>query len=163
VWPWLVAAALVLAVPVAIAVRGGARQARRTVAALVTAVALAGVAVAVGDVLAVPATLGADTWLIVQTTVPAAVAAALAWSAVRSDPDEDGPRPEATLVGAGIVVAVAGGVTRLGELTSSQITNALGDPVVRAVAAASLLAAVPGLVALAAARVAERRTAAARR
>lgn len=153
-WPWLLIAAVALSLPVIVsmALGVGEQRVRRTVVVLIIAVAGAAVAVAIGDAVATPTTLGANAWAVVQAVVPAAVAGALAWTAWRPERSGDAPRPGATLVVAALVVAVATGLSRLSQLTSSQVVNALPAEAVRAVVAASLMLAVPALLATRAAQ-----------
>lgn len=154
VWPLLVMTAVVLSVPVVVLAAAGAGQ-RRALGSLVVvtiAVAVAGVAVAVGDALATPVSLGANAWAVLQSAVPAAIAGALAWTARHPRRSDDAPRPEATLLVAALVVAFAVGLSRLTQLTSSVVTNALPADLVRVVVAASLVLAVPSVLALLVAR-----------
>lgn len=148
VWPWLVGAALMLSLPVAgLAVaRAGDQHGRRVPVAHTVIVAGGGVAVAVGDALATPAGVGANVWAVVQTAVPAGIALALASTALRDPSSEDAVRPTSTLVVAAVIVGVTIGVTRLGQLTSSQITNALPEAFVRGSVAAALAPVVPAAV-----------------
>lgn len=149
VWPWLLVAAVVLALPVVtliIARQASERRTLRMVVGVTIAVAAAGVAVAVGDALDTPASIGADAWAVVQTAVPAGVAAALAWTAWHPERADDTTRPEATLLVAAAIIAFAAGVSRLSELTSSQVTNALPADAVRAIVAASLTLVAPSLL-----------------
>lgn len=152
VWPWLVGAATAVVLPVAVfAGRGQQRAATRALVVVLAIVAVAGVAVAVGDVLATPAGLGASAWAITQTLVPAAIAVALAGTLWRRAPDDDesggkGSGPGTTLLVAAGILAIGAGFVRLAELRSSQIVNALPPWSVRAVVAASLVVLVPALL-----------------
>lgn len=148
VWPWLLGAAVVLTLPIGIALLGGvgARQVLRTLVVVTVATAGAGLVVAVGDALATPASVGANAWAIFQTAAPAAIAVALAWTTWRPASSDDGARPESTLVVAAVIIAFAGGIARLSQLTSSQVINVLPTLVVRSVAAASLAVVVPAVV-----------------
>jgi hypothetical protein len=146
-WPWLVGAAAAVVVPVAmLAGRGRSHAATRALIAIAVAVAVAGIVVAIGDVLATPASLGANAWAVTQTLVPAAIAVALAGSVWRHAPSDEEAGTATTLLVAAAILAISGGFVRLAELRSSQIVNALPPWSVRAVVAASMVAVVPALL-----------------
>lgn len=79
VWPWLLGSVVAVLVPVAIVLSAaGTRHAVRLQVVLPALVAVAGLGVAIGDVLAMPAGVGADLWAVTQTAVPPAIVGALA-------------------------------------------------------------------------------------
>jgi hypothetical protein len=157
-WPWLIGAAAVAALPglVVLLVRrgrpgehGGAPALRGVLRAAIIAtavVAVGGVVVAAGDVLATPASVGADVWAVAQTLLPAVLSVALAASLWRDDLSDAESRSTGSLLIATAILAIGCGVTRSAELRSSQIVNALPPWFVRAAIAASLTAIVPPLL-----------------
>lgn len=149
VWPWLVGAAVTVVLPTAVFIgRGQDRAASRSLVVVLAVVAVAGVAVAIGDVLATPAAVGASAWAVIQTLVPAAIAVALAGSVWRNQPPDEELGPAMTLLVAAAILAISSGFVQLAELRSSQIVNALPSWSVRAVVAASLAVVVPALLLL---------------
>lgn len=146
VWPWLLGSVVAVLVPVAIVLSAaGTRHAVRLQVVLTALVAVAGLGVAIGDVLAMPAGVGADLWAVTQTAVPLAIVGALAWTVRRATPDAV-PRPGATLVVAAVILAVTCGVARLSQLTSSHVVNSLPAPAVRSVVAVGLTLWLPALL-----------------
>lgn len=146
-WPWLFTAALALSVPIVVLLAAGqTRRATRTLAALIIAVAAAGLVLAIGDALVTPVSLGANLWAVVQTGGIGMLSAALAWTVwqptVGAGEDRTGP----VLIVAALVVAITGGLGQFGQLSSSLVVNALPAPVVRGVVAASLVVAFPALL-----------------
>jgi hypothetical protein len=148
VWPWLLGAVGAVSLPVLalLAAGGGSRWRTRVTAAVTALVATGCVTVAVGDVLAVPASVGANIWAVTQAAAPAAVAALLAGSSLRHVPGGDQSDAAPPLLLATAVLALGCGVVRLAQLQSSQIVNALPSPVVRAIVATSLAAVVPAAI-----------------
>ena len=145
-WPWLTSAATILALPIAAARTAGAtpRTISRIAVTMIVLVAVANVALSIGDVLATPATLGAHSWAVTQALVPVIVAIGLAGAVWQDVPEDDANAdPLSLLVAAGILAAGCG-LARVGELQASQIVNALPTWSVRAVIAASLMIVVPG-------------------
>jgi hypothetical protein len=150
VWPLLALAAVVLSLPVAalVVVGAGGQWVVRSLAVATIVVATAGVAVAFGDALVTPVGLGANAWAVVQTAIPAAIAGSLAWTTWHPAPSEHTTSPTSTLLVAALIIAFAVGLSRLSQLTSSVVPNALPVDAVRAVVAASLTLAVPCLLAI---------------
>lgn len=151
VWPWLAGAAAVMVLPVLVlaACRAGERAFARAVVGLIAVVAAACVVVAVGDVLAVPASLADNGWAVAQTVLPVVVAVALAAPSWRPEPDADEAGTATTLLVAACILAIGCGLARLAELRASQVVTALPPWTVRAVAAASLAVLAPALLTMA--------------
>lgn len=150
VWPWLAGAAVAVVLPVAVfAGRGQRHNAMRALVVVLATVAVAGVVVAVGDVLATPASVTANAWAVTQTVVPAAIAVVLAGSLWRPTPSDEESGAGTTLLVAAAILGISGGFVRWTELSSSQIVNALPSWSVRAVVAASLAVLAPALLILA--------------
>ena len=154
VWPWLTGAAVLLSLPVLVPLvrRRGERRVVRALVGVTTAVALAAVVVAVGDVIATPASVAADALALLQAVAPAVVAVALVASLWRTAPTDGESDPAVTVLIAAVILAIACGVVRLGALQSSQVVNALAPWVVRAGVAACLMVVVPALLVILAMR-----------
>lgn len=159
-WPWVTAVGAVLSLPVVMLLAAGAgdRRVTRTVIVLMLVIAAGGVLVAVGDAVITPTSVAADASAVLQAAAPAVISGALAWALWNPAPPDAAARPEVTIVVAALIIAVSGGVTRLGQLVSSQVVNALPTDVVRAVVAASLAVVVPAIIAALARRPSLERT-----
>lgn len=147
VWPWLaVPAAALSAVVGAFIIGGRPRRAVRVLVVAVVAAAAAGLVVAIGDALVTPTSVGNNAAAVVQTGGVCALGGALAWTAWRAPANRNGAQPAAILVVAALIVGLAGGVSRLGQLTSALVVNAMPAAVVRGIVATCLTLTVPAVL-----------------
>jgi hypothetical protein len=147
-WPWVAGATVVASLPVLLLAlrRGDQLRAVRASIVFVAVVAAACVTVAVGDVLASPASGVANVWAVAQTLVPSALAVVLAGSLWRGEPANARSGWTGSLLIAAAVLAFGCGLARASQLQSSQIVNVLPSWVVRSVVAASLAAVISALL-----------------
>lgn len=146
-WPWLLGAVAVTGAPlaVAVAVPGGRPRpvaVRRAAAGVLAVVTVAGLVHTVDDVVAMPATWGADLYAFTESAAFLAVATVgirAAWHGGRG-------------AGVGLMVAAASlfgglGLTHLPSLTSSQVVSVLPVEFTHGVVAANLAVIVPAGIA----------------